>query len=111
MSARSAEDVAQLHGRIQAFFERSMEEEEFVIPYDQQAKVALLHERCRVLSERYDRGRRSHPCARARVHARWASPRAVETPGPAVRQIARMGYAESRRRASGGPGGSLYLFG
>jgi 50S ribosomal subunit-associated GTPase HflX len=31
-----------------------MEEEEFVIPYDQQAKVALLHERCRVLSERYE---------------------------------------------------------
>ncbi|MBW2274361.1 MAG: GTPase HflX, partial [Deltaproteobacteria bacterium] len=53
MSARSAEDVAELHGRIQAFFERSMEEEEFVIPYDQQAKVALLHARCRVLSERY----------------------------------------------------------
>jgi GTP-binding protein HflX len=53
MSARSGKDVAQLHGRIQAFFERSMEEEEFVIPYDQQAKVALLHERCRVLSERY----------------------------------------------------------
>ena len=54
MSARSAEDVARLHGRIVAFFERSMEEEEFVIPYDQQAKVALLHERCRVLSERYE---------------------------------------------------------
>ncbi len=53
MSARSGKDVARLHGRIQAFFERSMEEEEFVIPYDQQAKVALLHERCRVLSERY----------------------------------------------------------
>jgi GTP-binding protein HflX len=54
MSARSQEDVARLHERIQAFFERSMEEEEFVIPYDQQAKVALLHERCRVLSQRYD---------------------------------------------------------
>jgi GTP-binding protein HflX len=53
MSAHSAEDVAQLHARIQAFFERSMEEEEFVIPYDQQAKVGMLHERCRVLSEHY----------------------------------------------------------
>lgn len=53
MSARSAEDVARLHARIEAFFEGSMEEEEFLIPYDQQAKVALLHERCRVLSERY----------------------------------------------------------
>lgn len=54
MSARSTADVAALHGRIEAFFERSMEEEDFVIPYDQQAKVALLHERCRVLSERYE---------------------------------------------------------
>ncbi len=54
MSARSSADVAELHGRIQAFFERSMEEEDFIIPYDQQAKVALLHERCRVLSERYE---------------------------------------------------------
>jgi GTP-binding protein HflX len=54
MSARAAADVAELHGHIETFFERSMEEEEFVIPYDQQAKVALLHEHCRVLSERYD---------------------------------------------------------
>lgn len=54
MSARSDEDVAHLHERIQAFFERSMEEEEFVIPYSQQARVSLLHERCRVLSERYE---------------------------------------------------------
>lgn len=28
--------------------------EEFVIPYDQQAKVAMLHERCRVLDVRYE---------------------------------------------------------
>ena len=54
MSARSPADVSLLHARIQDFFERSMEEEDFVIPYDQQAKVALLHERCRVLSERYE---------------------------------------------------------
>ncbi len=54
MSALSQEDVTQLHGLIQAFFERSMQEEEFVIAYDQQAKVALLHEHCRVLSERYE---------------------------------------------------------
>jgi GTP-binding protein HflX len=54
MSARSPSDVARLHGSIRDFFERSMEEAEFVIPYDQQAKVALLHERCRVLSERYE---------------------------------------------------------
>jgi len=54
MSAKSSEDVSALHGQIRDFFERSMEEEEFVIPYDQQGKVALLHERCRVLEERYD---------------------------------------------------------
>jgi GTP-binding protein HflX len=54
ISARRASDVAHLHGLIQSFFERSMEDEEFVIPYDQQAKVALLHARCRVLEERYE---------------------------------------------------------
>jgi GTP-binding protein HflX len=54
MSARSADDVARLHARILAFFESSMEEAEFVIPYDQQSNVGLLHERCRVLSERYE---------------------------------------------------------
>ena len=31
-----------------------MEEAEFLIPYDRQAKVSLLHERCRVLEERYE---------------------------------------------------------
>jgi GTP-binding protein HflX len=54
MSARAPGDVTRLHARIVAFFESSMEEAEFVIPYDQQAKVSLLHERCRVLSERYE---------------------------------------------------------
>jgi GTP-binding protein HflX len=53
LSAHSAKDVSRLHGLIQDFFEESMEEEEFVIPYDQQAKVAMLHERCRVLDVRY----------------------------------------------------------
>jgi GTP-binding protein HflX len=54
MSAASKQDVDALHARIQAFFESSMEEADFVIPYDQQGKVALLHERCRVLTERYE---------------------------------------------------------
>ena len=31
-----------------------MSEEEFVIPYDAQGQVALLHERCCVLEERYE---------------------------------------------------------
>jgi len=54
MSAHSSEDLTTLHGLIQAFYERSMEEADFVIPYDRQARVALLHERCRVLEERYE---------------------------------------------------------
>lgn len=54
MSAKAPDDVSRLHERIQAFFERGMQEEEFVIPYDRQARVALLHERCRVLDERYE---------------------------------------------------------
>ena len=54
MSAHSPTDVEHLHHLIQSFFERDMEEEEFVIPYDQQAKVYMLHEQCRVLEERYE---------------------------------------------------------
>jgi GTP-binding protein HflX len=54
MSARSRADVDQLHHHIRDFFERSMEDGDFVIPYDQQAKVSVLHERCRVLEERYE---------------------------------------------------------
>jgi GTP-binding protein HflX len=54
MSARNPEHVAQLHARIVEFFERAMEEAELVIGYAQQKYVALLHERCRVLEERYE---------------------------------------------------------
>jgi GTPase len=59
MSARSADDVASLHARITQFFEEGMEEEEFLIPYDAQRHVAMLHERSRVLAEQYgDEGTR-----------------------------------------------------
>jgi GTP-binding protein HflX len=54
MSARSPEDVAQLHARVVAFFEDRMQEAEFVIPYDQQRHVQVLHERSRVIEEQYD---------------------------------------------------------
>jgi len=54
MSARAPADVASLHDEIVAFFERDMEEARFVVPYHAQRMVALLHERCRVLDERYD---------------------------------------------------------
>ena len=54
LSARSAEDISRLHAALVEFFERAMEEASFVISYRQQGKVAQLHERCRVLEERYE---------------------------------------------------------
>ena len=54
MSAQREEDVRALHQRIVEFFERDMIEQDFLVPYNQQAQVATLHERCRVLEERYD---------------------------------------------------------
>jgi GTP-binding protein HflX len=54
MSASLPEDVQRLHGLIREFFEGAMDEAGFVIPYDQQAKVGMLYERCRVLEERYE---------------------------------------------------------
>lgn len=54
ISALSPDDVAKLHARIVAFFEERMEEAEFVIPYDQQRHVQVLHERSRVIEEQYD---------------------------------------------------------
>jgi GTPase len=54
LSARSAEDVSRLHAELVAFFEREMEEASFVVSYQQQGRVAQLHERCRVLEERYE---------------------------------------------------------
>lgn len=54
MSARSREDVLRLHAQLVEFFEREMEEAEFVVPYTEQRKVALLRERTRVLDEKFD---------------------------------------------------------
>jgi GTPase len=72
MSARSPADIAHLHSELVAFFERDMEQAQFVVPYDEQRKVALLHERCRVLEERYD-----EEGAHVRVLARPAVLRAL----------------------------------
>ena len=72
LSARRPEDVARLHGELVAFFERDMEQASFLIPYDAQRKVALLHERCRVLAEHYD-----EQGAHVRVLARPAVLRAL----------------------------------
>jgi GTP-binding protein HflX len=54
MSARSSADVAHLHAQLVTFFERDMQEQSILIPYDQQRGVGLLHERCRVLEETYE---------------------------------------------------------
>ncbi|HKU43984.1 MAG TPA: GTPase HflX, partial [Polyangiales bacterium] len=57
-------DVRRLHAAVVDFFEKSMQEVEFVIPYDRQRHVQLLHERGRVLDEQYDQ-----QGARVRVRA------------------------------------------
>jgi GTPase len=64
VSSRSPEDVNRLHARIVAFFEAQMEEAEFIIPFEQQRMVSLLHERGRVLDQQY-----GEDGARVRVRA------------------------------------------
>jgi GTP-binding protein HflX len=54
MSARSPDDVTRLHAELVSFFEKDMEDAQFFVSYQEQRKVALLRERCRILSERYD---------------------------------------------------------
>jgi GTP-binding protein HflX len=65
--------VAALHAQLVRFFERDMEEAWFVVPFTDQRKVAVLHERCRVLEERYD-----EDGARVKVRARPGLLRALE---------------------------------
>jgi len=54
LSAKDPADVARLHARIQAFFERDMIEAELTIPYARQKLVAEIHASCRVLAETHD---------------------------------------------------------
>jgi GTP-binding protein HflX len=54
MSVRSKEDTERLYARIVDFFDRDMQEEEFLVPYSEQRHVSVLHERGRVLEEHYD---------------------------------------------------------
>jgi GTP-binding protein HflX len=54
LSAKRPEDVKRLYDHIVAHLEESMQEAAFVIPYAAQRHVALLHERTRVLEERYE---------------------------------------------------------
>jgi GTP-binding protein HflX len=54
LSVRDAADVATLHERIVAHFERGHVEAELVVPYAQQRVVAEAHASARVLAERHD---------------------------------------------------------
>jgi GTP-binding protein HflX len=54
VSSRDPADVARVHARIVAFFERDMIEEELFVPYARQALVARAHETMRVLDERFE---------------------------------------------------------
>jgi GTP-binding protein HflX len=53
LSARNPEHVKALHAVIVGFFEAQMQEASFIIPYSAQRFVSALHERTRVLEERY----------------------------------------------------------
>lgn len=54
MSALRLEDVAALHARVVAFFEREMVDAELFVPYQKQRLVHTIHEACRVMSEAHD---------------------------------------------------------
>jgi GTP-binding protein HflX len=71
LCAKDAQDVAHLHERIRAFFERDMVEAELTVPYARHKLVAEIHESCRVLSEAHDeRGTKLRLRARPEVIAR-----------------------------------------
>jgi len=56
LSAKRREDAAILRTELLAFFERDLEEDEFVVPYALQRVVAEAHERGHVLTQTHDGG-------------------------------------------------------
>lgn len=54
LSALAPEDIARLHGEIVAFFEQRLVELELFVPYKDGARVAMIHESCRVVSETHE---------------------------------------------------------
>jgi GTPase len=54
LSAKDPEQIQRLYGIICRYFEDQMQEATFLVPYSAQRHVSLLHERTRVLDERYD---------------------------------------------------------
>jgi GTP-binding protein HflX len=79
LSAHSKQDVAALRQRVIDFFELTMVDAEFVIPYSRQARTAEVYEQARVLSETFDEtGRRVVIRAPAAVIAKLA--RSIQDP-------------------------------
>jgi GTPase len=68
LSAKDPNQVQRLHALICKHFEDQMQEVTFTVPYSAQRNVSLLHERTRVLDERYDE---------AGAHIRVLAPPAV----------------------------------
>jgi GTP-binding protein HflX len=54
LSAKDPSHIERLHGLVVRHFEDQMQEATFTVPYSSQRHVSLLHERTRVLDERYD---------------------------------------------------------
>ena len=63
VSAKNPNDVERVRQTIVDFFEQSMQDEDFLIPYDKQRVVGEAHDEARVLSETYEDGG-------ARLHVR-----------------------------------------
>ncbi len=82
LSAKDPEDVARLHARIRAWFERDLVDAELRVPYPLQRLVAEIHASCRVLAESYDEEGallrlRAAPAVLARLRAA-VGPRAAD---------------------------------
>ena len=60
LSAKSPEDVAALRETIIAFFEATMVDDQFVLPYAKQGLLGDVYANARVLSEAYDSTGRDH---------------------------------------------------
>jgi len=54
VSALWSEDIARLHARIVAFFERDMIEGELFVAYTESRRIHEIHEACRVLGESHE---------------------------------------------------------
>jgi GTPase len=54
LSAKDPQHIQRLHALICKHFEDQMQEATFVVPYSAQKHVSMLHERTRVLDERYE---------------------------------------------------------